>query len=265
MQQRRECNIRAGSNQSILRYSGLLRCQDCGRSFVGKRVRLKSGERVEYRCDTYHRYGKEYCTSHTVEEAALDELICKELLATKRMYQANWDAMDKLIERWRPKAASAVAQIKKLKERIDVLEEELEVILMERIRDKSNAERYERMIHKREKEIASAKKQIEDLQNMEAALRDRQTRLKRDISLIDDILKEGRMSEAHLRMLVDKIYVREENGKLSLEICLKAPFRDHVDIYENGQQVDSLVSLNYDFDRLANILMEDEIEDEMEA
>ena len=119
------------------------------------------------------------------------------------MYQANWDAMDKLIERWRPKAASAVTQIKKLKERIDVLEEELEVILMERIRDKSNAERYERMIHKREKEIASAKKQIEDLQNMEAALRDRQTRLKRDISLIDDILKEGRMSEAHLRMLAD--------------------------------------------------------------
>ena len=265
LQQRRERNIRAGSNQSILRYSGLLRCQDCGRTFVGKRVRLKSGERVEYRCDTYHRYGKEYCTSHTVEESALDELICKELLATKRMYQANWDAMDKLIERWRPKAASAVTQIKKLKERIDVLEEELEVILMERIRDKSNAERYERMIHKREKEIASAKKQIEDLQNMEAALRDRQTRLKRDISLIDDILKEGRMSEAHLRMLADKIHVHEENGKLSLEICLKAPFRDHVDIYENGQQIESLASLDYDFDRLANILMEDEIENEMEA
>ena len=181
------------------------------------------------------------------------------------MYQANWDAMDKLIERWRPKAASAVAQIKKLKERIDVLEEELEVILMERIRDKSNAERYERMIHKRETEIALAKKQIEDLQNMEAALRDRQTRLKRDISLIDDILKEGRMSEAHLRMLVDKIHVHEEDGKLSLEICLKAPFRDHVDIYENGQQIESLASLDYDFDRLANILMEDEIEDEMEA
>ena len=66
-------------------------------------------------------------------------------------------------------------------------------------------------------------------------------------------------------MLADKIHVHEENGKLSLEICLKAPFRDHVDIYENGQQIESLASLDYDFDRLANILMEDEIEDEMEA
>ena len=77
------------------------------------------------------------------------------------MYQANWDAMDKLIERWRPKAASAVTQIKKLKERIDVLEEELEVILMERIRDKSNAERYERMIHKREKKKSRRQKKAD--------------------------------------------------------------------------------------------------------
>ena len=52
----------------------LLRCEDCGRTFVGKRVKLKSGERVEYRCDTYHRYGKEHCTAHTVDEDVLDQL-----------------------------------------------------------------------------------------------------------------------------------------------------------------------------------------------
>ena len=43
--------------------------------------------------------------------------------------------------------------------------------------------------------------------------------------MMDDILKEGHLSEAHLRLLVDKIYVHEEDGKLSLDICLKAPFR----------------------------------------
>ena len=32
---------------------------------------------------------------------------------------------------------------------------------MERIRDRANAERYDRMIQKREEEIAAAKKQIE--------------------------------------------------------------------------------------------------------
>ena len=49
--------------------------------------------------------------------------------------------------------------------------------------------------------------------------------------MMDDILKEGKLSEANLRVLVKRIYVHEENGKISLNICLKAPFRDHIDIY----------------------------------
>ena len=48
------------------------------------------------------------------------------------------------------------------------------------------------MIAKREEQIAEAKKQIEDLQNISEMLRSRQAKLKRDISLIDDILREGK-------------------------------------------------------------------------
>ena len=133
----------------------------------------------------------------------------------------------------------------------------MEAILMERIRDKANTERYDRMIQKREAEIAAAQKQIEELQNIEETLRSRQAKLKRDISMMDDILKEGHLSEAHLRLLVDKIYVHEENGKLSLDICLKAPFRDHMDIYENGEQAECYLSQSYDFERLGPIIMKD--------
>ena len=255
--ERKERNVRAGANQSILRYGGLLRCEDCGRSFVGKRIYTKSGERVEYSCDTYHRYGKEYCSSHAVDERILDELITKELMQTKAMYEKNFQAMEQLIDQWQPKASAATTQIKKQQERIAMLEEEMEAILMERIRDKANAERYDRMIQKREAEIAAAQKQIEELQNIEETLRSRQAKLKRDISMMDDILKEGQLSEVHLRLLVDKIYVHEEDGKLSLDICLKAPFRDHMDIYENVEQTECYLSQNYDFERLGPIIMKD--------
>ena len=121
---------------------------------------------------------------------------------------------------------------------------------MERIRDKANAERYDRMIAKREEQIAAAKKQIEELQNISEMLRSRQAKLKRDISLIDDILREGKMSEAHLRKLVEKILVHEEDGRLDLEIRLKAPFRDHLDVFENGEQTDCFPSADFDYDRL---------------
>lgn len=248
--ERKEKNVRAGTNRGILRYGGLLRCKDCGRTFIGKRIKLKSGERVAYVCDTYHRYGKEHCSSHMVDEETLDRLIGAEILRTKKMYEENWSRMEWLIERWTPKASTASAKISKLQEHILLLEEEVEVILMERIRDKANAERYDRMIAKREEQIAEAKKQIEELQDISEMLRSRQAKLKRDISLIDDILREGKMSEAHLRMLVEKILVHEEDGRLDLEIRLKAPFRDHLDIFENGAQTDCFPSADFDYDRL---------------
>lgn len=248
--ERKEKNVRAGINRGILRYGGLLRCKDCGRTFIGKRIKLKSGERVAYVCDTYHRYGKEHCSSHMVDEETLDRLIGAEILRTKKMYEENWSRMEWLIEKWTPKASTASAKISKLQEHILLLEEEVEVILMERIRDKANAERYDRMIAKREEQIAEAKKQIEELQNTSEMLRSRQAKLKRDISLIDDILRESKMSEAHLRMLVEKILVHEEDGRLDLEIRLKAPFRDHLDVFENGAQTDCIPSMDFDYDRL---------------
>ena len=255
--ERKEKNVRAGTNRGILRYGGLLRCKDCGRTFIGKRIKLKRGERVAYVCDTYHRYGKEHCSSHMVDEETLDRLIGAEILRTKKMYEENWSRMEWLIERWTPKASTASAKIGKLQEHILLLEEEVEVILMERIRDKANAERYDRMIAKREEQIAEAKKQIEELQNISEMLRSRQAKLKRDISLIDDILREGKMSEAHLRMLVEKILVHEEDGRLDLEIRLKAPFRDHLDVFENGAQADCFPSADFDYDRLGAVIYGD--------
>ena len=255
--ERKAKNTRAGTNKGILRYGGLLRCQDCGRTFIGKRIKLKDGERVVYVCDTYHRYGKEHCSSHMVDEVALDRLIGAELLRTKELYEENWSRLEWFIEKWTPKASMASAKISKLQEHILLLEEEVEVILMERIRDKANAERYDRMIAKREEQIAEAKKQIEELQNISEMLRSRQAKLKRDISLIDDILQDGKMSEAHLKMLVEKILVHEEDGKLDLEIRLKAPFRDHLDIFENGERTDSVLSAEFDYDRLGAIIYGD--------
>ena len=255
--ERKRLNVRAAPSQEILRYSGLLRCADCGRVMFGRRIHLKSGERVTYVCSTYNRFGKEHCSQHQIDESVLDRLIIDELRNTKALYQQNWDALEHLIAQWTPKAELTGVQIIKLEKKIRCLEDETEAILMERIRDRANAERYDRMIQKREEEIAAAKKQIEELQNISAVLRERQTKLKRDISMIDDILAEGAMTEAHLRMLVEKIYVQETDGKLSLDIQIKAPFRTHLDVYENGTLTERYGALDFDWNRLARLLYGD--------
>ena len=252
--ERKRLNVRAAPSQEILRYSGLLRCADCGRAMFGKRIHLKSGERVTYVCSTYNRYGKEHCSQHQIDESVLDRLIIDELRNTKGLYQQNWDALEHLITQWTPKAELTGVQIAKLKKSILRLEDEMEAILMERIRDKAHAERYDRMIQKREEEIAAMRKQISELQNISAVLRERQSRLKQDIRMMDDILCEGTMTEAQLRMLIEKIYVQEADDKLSLDIQIKAPFRTHLDVYENGVLTEQYGALDFDWDRLAHLI-----------
>ena len=232
--QRKKGNVRAGQEQPILRYSGLIACGDCGRAFTGKRTKLKDSEYVSYICSTYLRYGKEHCGSHIIREEYLDEVIRQELLNTREQYRKFWHSIENSIEHWMPKETDTAAQIRKQEKQIELLEEETEVILMERIRDKANAERYDRMIAKREEQIAQARKRIAELENIGQVLKTRQTKLKKDISLMDDILSEEKISEAHLRMLIEKIYVYETSEGISLDIRVKAPFQNHTDTYENG-------------------------------
>ncbi len=238
---RRNNHVRAGTNQPILRYSGLLECGDCRRGIFGKRIQTKAGQRVEYTCSGHHRYGKDFCTKHTVREEYLDELIYAELLSTKSQYQKMWDALEKSRLLWTPKETTTASKIVKLKKEIDKTEEEMEVILMERIRDKANAQRYDRMLEKREKEIVRLKAQIEELENLDQTIRTRQAKLKKDISFMDEILADGTLTEAHLRMLIEKIYVYETETGISLDIHIKAPFQNHTDAYENGKLIESIL------------------------
>ena len=234
MNMRKKDNVRAGEHNTIHRYSGLVICGDCGRAFTAKSIKNKHSTRVEYWCSTYLRYGKEHCGSHALREEYLDEIIRTELIATKVQYQQIWDAMQDTVNRWTPKATNTPAQLKKLRQQIEATEEEMEDILMERIRDKANAQRYDRMIAKREEQIAQAKKKIAELENLGQTIRSRQAKLRKDISLIDQILADGQMTEAHLRLLIEKILVYETEGGLRLEIKVKAPFQNHTDTYENG-------------------------------
>ena len=242
MAMRKRESVRAGEGRPILRYSGLIACGDCGRAFTGKRVKQKNGERVEYICSTYLRYGKEHCGAHAIREEYLDDIVRQELQNTKHQYQTLWTQLEKAIEGWLPKTTNTQQQLKKQQERIELLEEEVETILMERIRDKENAQRYDRMIAKREEQIANAQKRIAELENIGQIIRSRQAKLRKDIGLIDDILADGKISEAHLRMLIDRIFVYETEGGLSLEIKVKAPFQNHTDSYENGVLTNSEIA-----------------------
>lgn len=140
------------------------------------------------------------------------------------------------------------------------MEEDIEAILLERIRDRDNAERYTRMIEKREAEKEAVRKRIADLENLSDTIRRKQISIKRDIGMIDDILAADGISEAQLRLFIEGIRITEVEGdRLDVNIAIKAPFRTHSDEYdETTQTMERSFALDFDFDRLAPLLFDDE-------
>jgi len=67
---------------------------------------------------------------------------------------------------------------------------------------------------------------------------------KKSIDLLDEVISNSGVGDAHLRMLVEKIIITEVDGTLDIEICLKAAFRRHYDIYDDFMVlVDSSVEI----------------------
>lgn len=251
LQKRVKDRVRAAPGQKIHRYTGIIECADCHSVCTARTRKLpQGGRRVEYICNTYHRYGKEYCTTHLIREEVLDDLVYKELLRVKKMAHANWEAIDALAKDWAAQKFNAERQIDWLQERISVLKNEVEQILMERIRDKAHADIYDVMLQKRDEAIQSAEQQINEYRDAQASLEARKESMRPGIDLLDAITSESSVSDAHLRMFVNKVYLHEQDGKLSVEFVLNADFQTHLDLYDqNGELTDVCNDLGYYFSK----------------
>ena len=251
LQKRVKDRVRAAPGQKIHRYTGIIECADCHSVCTARTRKLpQGGRRVEYICNTYHRYGKEYCTTHLIREEVLDDLVYKELLRVKKMAHANWEAIDALAKDWAAQKFNAERQIDRLQERVSVLKNEVEQILMERIRDKAHADIYDVMLQKRDEAIQSAEQQINEYRDAQASLEARKESMRPGIDLLDAIASEGSVSDAHLRMFVNKVYLHEQDGKLSVEFVLNADFQTHLDLYDqNGELTDVCNDLGYYFSK----------------
>ena len=223
-------NVRASSGKPCHRYTGLIKCGDCGSSFTCQTRRWKDQpERYEYVCNGYHRYGKDNCTSHRVDESELDKLIYKELMSLKEEAQKNYDSIEADVKRWLAQKGNAERQTKALSTRLEQRRSDQQMILLERLRDREHATVYDEMLKKCEDDIKTLSKQIDAIRNYEATIKKRKAEIKEGIDILDEIVAAGAVSDAHLRMLVEEIVINEKKGKLKIKIKMRAKFSTHID------------------------------------
>lgn len=124
----------ANGNQAKHRYAGLLTCQECGNTFIPMIRRWNGKSRVEYVCRGYHRNGKSYCSSHRIHEETLDEQVWA-LVSTARDSRAEeLKKLTQMQKMWALRKPILDTHILSLQENVQVLEQEIDEIVMERIR-----------------------------------------------------------------------------------------------------------------------------------
>lgn len=220
-----EGKVKSQSNQTCHRYASLLKCGDCESTFTAKRRKNKDGtERIEYVCNGYHRHTKMVCSSHRINESVLDEEIYKQLVIMKAGLSKCSSKIESDIRKWMSQKSNVTKKIKRLNDSINATELEIEQILMEKIKDRDNSERYERMIEKRNKEIEGFKNEIAKIENIDKTIKERKKAMLENANILDKILGERKLSHTNLCLLIEKIIIYEDEYGLRFEIQMKAPF-----------------------------------------
>lgn len=246
IEQKKKGNVRASAGQPFHRYAGLLECGDCGLTFVAiKRKWRDKPLRIEYACNGYHRYGKENCSAHRINESEIDELVYNEILNIREQAKENYKNIDNDVRRWLKQKSTVTGKIKQLNADLKQRKSDQKEILLERIRDKEHAEVYDEMLTACENDIKKIFQELYDIQNYSETIKKRKSEMKQTVDLIEEIVKEGQISNANLRQLIDKIIIYEDVEGLRIQINLNAAFTEHMTIFgDKGNELADLQVIN---------------------
>lgn len=229
LKSRIKTNTRAKNGNRIHRYCGLIRCAECGSILIAKRRIFDNNEWIEYTCNSHHRYGKQYCTPHRIHETQLDELIYAEVAKLRSKILAESQKYDGIIKDWLKQKPMYEQQIKQYTDRITMLKNQIEELIIERISDRPHAQVYNEMISKREQEIMELQRKIEQSRQFDEVSKQKRDKLKSTAELLEEVLSESRISDANLRMLVNLVVVHQNEDKsIDVRFEFNGDFEDSV-------------------------------------
>ena len=121
-------------NKAKHRYAGLLVCAECGNPFVPMIRCWKDNRRIEYVCKGYQRNGKFYCTSHRIHEEKLDTMVWELVSAARESRAEELKKLAQMQKMWALRKPILDAHILSLQGEIQKLEQEIDEIVMEKLR-----------------------------------------------------------------------------------------------------------------------------------
>jgi len=238
-------NVRASNNHKIYKYSGLIKCGECGAGFVAKN---RSGY-IEYVCNSYHRFGAKYCTPHRIKESDLDNLLLQYLFKLKEICGKNLEYINK--EARNALEGNNLRQIiEKYQKKIDALTAENKNALKQILKHPNREIVLNEIIDENENSISGIKELIENVQKSIEMVEQSKKSIQDSTDILTDALTNKRLSSSDIQTFVSKIIISANpEGNLHLEFALNTAYNLNIEfnnIYTEGMhpQVDIYSVIN---------------------
>ena len=209
----------------IYKYTGLLKCGECGKNLITTTMKRKEGDIKAYICLTYHRYGKKYCSLHRVNHDDLDSIVFKELEALYESGFLKMDIIDKSLEQRDRSNRDAHKQIDRLQIAINAKKLEIKHYSKQLAQGLINEELFREMTQESSAELEKLEQQLSGVKNIKEVRENEKAKLASALNDLRDVIDRKELTHADLTILIDKIMVSERKGKgLDIEIMWTTPF-----------------------------------------
>ena len=211
-------------------YSGFLVCGDCGSPmFAMSRSDLKSA----YTCGTYHRRGREGCTSHHIRVDKLDELMKLYIQKVMDHSAGMLTRLNEDLSREEDDVAETEQSADNLVQVLSDLQEELKITKRQRIRDLMKHPEQEELLAQTYDELESdLQKKIEGIGHQIDMLSDKRNTIiqvnrvaKTAMEVFHDILKKDKLERRDLELIIRQIKVYEDHLEIQLQADVDAILR----------------------------------------
>lgn len=211
-------------------YSGFLVCGDCGSPmFAMSRSDLKSA----YTCGTYHRRGREGCTSHHIRVDKLDELMKLYIQQVMDHSAGMLTRLNEDLSREQEDVAETEQSADNLAQVLTELQEELKITKRQRIRDLMKHPEQEELLAQTYDELESdLQKKIEGIGHQIDLLSDKRNTIiqvnrvaKTAMEVFRDILKKDKLERRDLELIIRQIKVYEDHLEIQLQADVDAILR----------------------------------------
>ena len=213
-------------------FSGHLFCKDCGSKLYYCTSRSYTENRHFYRCSKYKNTSSKSCTSHTIREHILKELVLeniKQVLSYIRSYEDLFikQKLETSLEEQKKIDSINKKLLSQYEKRIKDIDNLIQHIYEDNISGKITDERFTTLSLNYEKEQKELKSKVKELANKLDTTKQQELDLTSFVSKVKQYTEISELTPEIINELISKIYVYQSekvNGKPTQQI----------DIYYNG-------------------------------